>query len=154
MRSGLLRSLSGLLSAAAFAIGVASPVQFCPCPTHGATLPPRVSQPEAQHAGHDMAMPAADGAAPAAAQHANHGGHSQHATHQCTCPGGCCATTPVSLTEHALSAALGLSFDVRATLARPADAVQLAANPQLAQPPANAPPSSPRTLPDAAKPTT
>lgn len=156
MRSGLLRSLSGLLSAGAFAIGVASPVQFCPCPTHGAALPTHAEQAHA-HGTADMAMPAADDATQPPASHAGHAGHgdknSPHAAHQCTCPGGCCATSPMALAGAALRITPAWSVARRVVIAAPAT-IDLAESPQLSLPMANAPPAVRQTPRRAAQQTT
>jgi hypothetical protein len=154
MRSGLWRSLSGLLSATAFAVGVASPVQWCPCPMHGVALP---AQSEHVHAA-NMAMPAGDAESAPSASHADHDGAggnpaSPHAAHQCTCPGGCCATAPVALLGHTL-AVLDLPIAPRSHVAAPTGTVELAESPQLALPFANAPPEFRGTLRSAAQHTT
>jgi hypothetical protein len=155
MRSGLLRSFSGLLGAFAFAVGVAGPVQWCACPTHGAALPPHAGQAAHLHAGATMPMPAADGAAPSVASHAGHDGTgTPHAAHRCTCPGGCCATSLVALIGHALHAVPAFPLAIRAHVAAPADAIELAESPQLSLPLANAPPAFRITLRSAAQLTT
>lgn len=156
MRSGLWRSLSGLLSATAFAVGVASPVQWCPCPMHGVVLP---AQAEHAHTAANMRMPAADGGAAPSESHAGHGATSggpgsPHAAHQCTCPGGCCATSPVALLGHTLRVALALPVVARGEIAAPTDTVERAESPQFALPFANAPPAFRITLRSAAQHTT
>lgn len=132
MRHGLWRSLSALVSGTAFAVTVAGPVQWDPCPMHGV------------HAAVESA------AAAMPADHAMHGaaGHdhgstedSHQAGHQCTCPGGCTSTTPVGLRAPTVYAPAPVHIDVASRLAPPADAAEIAPSPQLALPFAHAPPA-------------
>jgi hypothetical protein len=141
MRHGPWRTLSALVSGTAFAVTVAGPVQWDPCPMHGAAVHALVE--DAPPAPAAMAM-AAGGEMPATAVHAHatHGApDSHHAGHQCTCPGGCCSTTPVGLGAPPQRARLGIDVEVPARLPQPTDAVEVASRPQLALPFAQAPPS-------------
>jgi hypothetical protein len=131
MRHGVWRSLSALVSGTAFAVAVAGPVQWDPCPTHGAGV-------HAQAAA--MQMPAGE-EMPAAATHDGDSSGSHHAGHQCTCPGGCCGSTAVGLRTNAMVAPLAMLIEVPRRVAQPADAADLASSPQLVLPFAHAPPA-------------
>jgi hypothetical protein len=149
MRHGLWRTLSALVSGTAFAVTIAGPVQWDPCPMHGAAVhaPVQEAPPAAT-----MAMAAGE-EMPAAAVHA-HTTHdapdSQHAGHQCTCPGGCCSSSLVGLGALPQRASLALHVEAPARVPQPTDAVELASSPQLALPFAHAPPSVRVTLHNAA----
>ena len=140
MRRGFLRSLSAFLGGTAFAVSVAGPAQWCPCPEHGAQLPPPAAHMQVPAA--HMQMPAAEhDASPAGARSGHSAPDSHHTGHQCTCPGGCCGTSPVGLRAPSLGAPLALQVDVLARAAQPGDAIELESSPQLALPFANAPPA-------------
>jgi hypothetical protein len=131
MRHGFLRSLSALLSGTAFAVTVAGPVQLDPCPEHGVG---------AVSAAAAMPMPAGDEMptvqAPAQGAHGHHA-----AGHLCTCPGGCCGSSPVGLRIDApASLVASVTLDAGAA-AFPAATVADAASPQLRLALANAPPA-------------
>jgi hypothetical protein len=132
MQHGLWRSLSALVSGTAFAVTVAGPVQWDPCPMHGvhAAVESTASQ---MPAGHEMH---------GAATH-DHGGtnDSHQAGHQCTCPGGCASGTPVGLRAPVVRAPAPVHIDVSSRIARPADVARLASSPQIALPFAHAPPA-------------
>jgi hypothetical protein len=133
-------------------VAVASPVQWCPCPMHGSALP--VHSEHAHSAAH-MPMPAANPDAPATRAPMHHEAPgSPHAAHQCTCPGGCCSTTPVGLLAHTLRVAFAMRTGAPVRVAQPTDTIDLASSPQLALPPANGPPASRVTLQNAAQHTT
>ena len=142
MRRDLLRSLSAFIGGTAFAIAVAGPAQWCPCPEHGAQLPTAAaqSQPDMPL---DMQMPAAEHEAPPVAHgHSNHDAPaSHHAGHQCTCPGGCCSSTPFGLRAPQVHAPVALQIAVASYITGPTDTVELASSPQVVLPPANAPPA-------------
>jgi hypothetical protein len=145
MRHGLWRTLSALVSGTAFAVTIAGPVQWDPCPMHGAAVsaPAHEAPPAAT-----MAMAPGE-EMPAAAVHA-HTTHSapdsHHAGHQCTCPGGCCSSSLVGLGAPAQRAALALQVEAPARVPQPTDAVEFASSPQIALPFAHAPPSVRVTL--------
>ncbi len=148
MRHGLWRTLSALVSGTAFAVTVAGPVQWDPCPMHGASVHAETPPPAAIAA---MPMAAGETMPVAVHAHATHGApESNHAAHQCTCPGGCCSSTPVGLSAPSLSAPLALHVDVPSRVAEPADAIDRAPNPQIALPFSHAPPASGLTLQSAA----
>jgi hypothetical protein len=131
MRHGVWRSLSALVSGTAFAVAVAGPVQWDPCPTHGAG--PHVQ-------GAAMQMPTG-AEMPAAATHDGDSSGSHHAGHQCTCPGGCCGSTAVGLRTSGMVAPLAMLVEVPSRVAQPADAVDLASSHQVVLPFAHAPPA-------------
>jgi hypothetical protein len=149
MRHGLWRTLSALVGGTAFAVTIAGPVQWDPCPMHGAAVyaPVHEAPPAAT-----MAMAAGE-EMPAGAVHA-HTTHnapdSHHAGHQCTCPGGCCSSSLVGLGAPVPRASLALQVEVPARVPEPTDTVEVASSPQLALPFAHAPPSVPVTLHHAA----
>jgi hypothetical protein len=149
MRHGLWRTLSALVSGTAFAVTVAGPVQWDPCPMHGAAV-----HALAQEAPPSPAMEMAAGEEmPAGTVHV-HAPHSapdsHHAGHQCTCPGGCCTTAPVGLGAPPQRAPLALLVEVPTRVSQPAAAIEFASSPQLALPFAHAPPSVRVTLNNAA----
>ena len=131
MRHGFWRSLSALVSGTAFAVAVAGPVQWDPCPTHGAGMHVQATA---------MQMPAGD-AMPAAAPHGGDSSGSHHAGHQCTCPGGCCGSTAVGLRTSGMVAPLAMLVEGPSRVAQPADAADVASSPQLVLPFAHAPPA-------------
>jgi hypothetical protein len=134
MRHGFLRSLSALLSGTAFAVTVAGPVQFDPCPEHGVgAVSASVAAAMDMPAGEEMAVvhAPADGA---------HGHHA--AGHVCTCPGGCCSSSPLSLhVGNPASLAALVLLDGGAS-ALPAAALTPSQSPQLRLALANAPPAA------------
>jgi hypothetical protein len=141
MRRDLLRSLSAFIGGTAFAIAVAGPPQWCPCPEHGAQLPTAAAQAQPDMP-LDMQMPATEHDAPVAHGHSHHDAPASHHTgHQCTCPGGCCSSTPFGLRAPQIHAPVALQITVASYIAEPTDMVELASSPQLALPLANAPPA-------------
>lgn len=126
---------------------------------HGVALPVHLEHVAHAHAAADMPMPETNADVPTEGPHAGHGGTngdpaSPHAAHQCTCPGGCCATAPVALLGHTLRVPLALTVVPCAAIAAPTDSIELAQSPQLALPLANAPPAFRITLRSAAQQTT
>lgn len=99
-------------------------------------------------------MPAGDPDVAPAPVHESHGTGTPHTAHRCTCPGGCCSTTPVGLLAHTLRATFAAHVRVIVHVAEPGDTIELAVSPQLALPRANAPPPIRTTLDDAAQYTT
>jgi hypothetical protein len=142
-----------MLGGTAFAIAIAGPPEWCACPMHGAVL--HAPAPQADLHAADMQMPASSLDAALAGAHSGHNvPDSNHAGHKCTCPGGCCGTTPAGLLAHTLSTSLALHVSSPARVAHPTDAIEIAASPQLALPFANAPPEFGVTLQNAAHYTT
>jgi hypothetical protein len=131
MRPGLLRSLSAFLGVAAFAVTAAGPAQWDPCPMHGIA-------PHAPAAA--MHMPAGHEAAPASSHPADVPGR-HGAGHQCTCPGGCFGSNPVGIRSGALRAPVATYAMAAASRATAAGTIARAQSPQLALPPAMAPPA-------------
>jgi hypothetical protein len=149
MRHGLRRSLAALVGGTAFAVSVAGPVQWDPCPTHGVGV---LAQAEAPPAA-TMDMPAGEAMPPALHAHASHGSHmpdSHHGAHQCTCAGCCCGSWPVALRTNPLRASLDALVASISRVDHPSDAVELASSPQLVLPFAHAPPAVRVTLQHAA----
>src|ERR1700679_2459312 len=122
MRHGLMRFLSALIAGTAFAMAVAAPVQWCPCPMHGAALhaPPA-----------HQAMPDEGGAHEPAP--------SQHADHQCTCPGGCCSSAPLGLQTARVGTPSESHPEVRLRVRAVPELLARVSSPQLLLPFANAP---------------
>ena len=132
MHRGPWHSLLALLSGTAFAVAVAGPPQWCACPMHGADPHADALAMQMAAAGHDM---------PASGSHAGGTNDSHHAGHQCTCPGGCCASGPVALRTGALLAAPAMHVEAASRIDSPRDAIALAPSVQVALPYPNAPPS-------------
>jgi hypothetical protein len=135
MRRGPWRSLFALLAGTAFAVGVAGPLQLCPCPMHGADA-------RADALAMDgMQMPAADQHMPATGSHSRGTGDSRHdAHHTCTCPGGCCGSAIMALRTSALHATLAVHVVAVSHITLPQDAADPGPNPQVVLPHPNAPP--------------
>src|ERR1019366_5971394 len=108
-------------SVTAFAVAVAGPVQWDPCPMHGAGVHVQAAA---------MQMPAGE-EMPAAAPHGGDSSGSHHAGHQCTCPGGSYGSTAVGLRTSAMVAPLAMLIEVPPRVAQPADAVDLASSLQV-----------------------
>ncbi len=140
MRRDFLRSLSAFIGGTAFAVAVAGPAQWCPCPEHGAQLP-AVAQAQSDMP-LDMQMSPVEHDASVAHAHSGHDApDSHHAGHQCTCPGGCCSSTPFALRAPQVRAPVALQIAVASCITEPTNTVELASRPQLTLPLANAPPA-------------
>lgn len=131
MRRGFLRSLAAFLSGTAFAVTIAGPVQFDPCPEHGVGAL-SVAASMAMPAGDDMVMLPA----PAEGAHGHHG-----AGHVCTCPGGLCGSSPVGLSVAAPTALVASVTLGGGASVFPAATIPAAASLQLRLALANAPPA-------------
>ena len=137
MRQRCLRRVSAILGGGAFALAVAGPIQWDPCPVHGAMAH---GQAGALSDAHSMAarghqMPDHSAGTP------RHAPGKHDGTHQCTCPGCCCGSAPVVLGTRATPTRLEIAVLIRDRIAPSESAVTLAPSPQVVLPFPNAPPT-------------
>jgi hypothetical protein len=134
--------VSAILGGGAFALAVAGPMQWDPCPAHGAT------QHGAMAPGQAGALSDAHAMSAHSHEMADHStGTPRHApgkhdgTHQCTCPGCACCSAQVVLGAGAAPARLEFDVLVRDRIAPSESAVTLSPSPQVVLPFPNAPPA-------------